>query len=107
MAQPLTARQKEALDLIVECIERDGYAPTLDGLAMAMGLAKVTVLAHVRQLEERGYIRRLPYQKRGIELVKGARTNVIPKALRRLREIKANPTPEQIDSVIQYLEAVA
>ena len=45
-----------------------GYAPTLDEIARAFKVSKITILQHLRALEKRGAIRRGRYQARSIEL---------------------------------------
>lgn len=66
----LTRRQKQLLDFIRAHIKRRGYAPTLVEMGRHLGLGSVaTVHKHLRQLEEKGVIRRLPNRSRALELV--------------------------------------
>jgi len=66
----LTRRQKQLLDFIRSHIKRRGYAPTLAEMGGHMGLGSVaTVHKHLRQLEEKRLIRRLPNRSRALELL--------------------------------------
>jgi repressor LexA len=68
----LTRRQKQLLDFIRSHIKRRGYAPTLVEMSRHLGLGSVaTVHKHLRQLEEKGAIRRLRNRSRALELVDG------------------------------------
>jgi repressor LexA len=66
----LTRRQKQLLDFIRAHIRRRGYAPTLVEMGRHLGLGSVaTVHKHLRQLEEKGVVRRLPNRSRALEVV--------------------------------------
>lgn len=68
----LTRRQKQLLDFLRSHIKRRGYAPTLMEMSRHLGLGSVaTVHKHLRQLEEKGAIRRLPNRSRALEVVDG------------------------------------
>lgn len=64
----MTPRQLEVLDFIVEFIREHRYAPTLKEMAETFDLSRVTVLQHVRALEEKGYLEREPNRARGMKL---------------------------------------
>ncbi len=64
----LTPRQKQILSYLRDYVGRYGLAPTYDEIGAEFGICKVTVLAHVRQLERKGLIRHEPYAARGIEI---------------------------------------
>lgn len=69
----LTERQRQVLDLIRESLARRGYAPTLREIADALGCSSTaTAQKHVQRLVDRGLLRRLRHQKRGLELVEPA-----------------------------------
>lgn len=58
MAQPLTPKQKEVLDYIVNFIHDRGYAPSYREIALGLDLASPsTVHAHIQALRGRGYLR--------------------------------------------------
>ncbi|HSR69510.1 MAG TPA: transcriptional repressor LexA [Acidobacteriota bacterium] len=66
----LTKRQKSILDFVREFINSNGYSPTLEEIAEKFDLASLNgVYKHLKNLEERGFIRRLPNQSRSIELI--------------------------------------
>ena len=64
----LTPRQQQILALIKDYIRAHGLAPTYEEIGAELGICKVTVLAHVHELEKKGLIRRVPYAARAIEL---------------------------------------
>ena len=65
----LTRRQKELLDFLRRYIKRHGYAPSLAEMRVHLRLASLaTVHKHLRQLEDKGVIRRLPGRSRALEL---------------------------------------
>ncbi len=67
---PLTRRQKEILDFVRGYLERQGYSPTLEEIADHFDLSSLNgVYKHLRALQVRGFIRRLPNQARSIQLL--------------------------------------
>lgn len=65
----LTQRQKDILDFIVTSVEGHGYPPAVREIGEAVGLSSPsTVHAHLRALEEKGYLRRDPTKPRAIEV---------------------------------------
>ena len=67
---PLTKRQKDILDYVKDFLHRHGYSPTLEEIANHFSLASLNgVYKHLRALEERGFIRRLPNQSRSIQVL--------------------------------------
>lgn len=75
----LTPRQRDIFAYLKDYIETYQLAPTYDEIGAEFGINKVTVLAHLKQLEIKGLIRRVPYAARGIELC-DEREQVIPVA---------------------------
>lgn len=66
----LTKRQKQILDYIEECIQDQGYAPTLEEIGKRFELSSMaTVHKHITNLEAKGLIRRKWNHSRSIELV--------------------------------------
>ena len=50
----LTKRQKEVLDFIADFVEENGYSPSYEEVAQALGLASLaTVHKHIQALESR------------------------------------------------------
>ena len=68
--QPLTKRQREILDYLAEFIQQHGYAPSLEEIGRRFGLSSLaTVHKHLRNLQEKGFIRRAWNRSRSIELI--------------------------------------
>lgn len=58
MKRPLTPKQKDVLDCIIEYRQEQGYAPSYREIALALKLASPsTVHVHVQALKQRGYLR--------------------------------------------------
>lgn len=58
MPTPLTPKQKEVLDFIVNFIHEQGYAPSYREIALGLKLASPsTVHVHIQALRTRGYLR--------------------------------------------------
>lgn len=55
---PLTKRQRQILDFYASYIEQHSLSPTLEEVAQAFGLNKVTVFGHVAELERKGVFER-------------------------------------------------
>jgi repressor LexA len=73
MPGPLTARQKQALDVILESVRERGCPPTIRELGDALGINSTNGVRYLlRALVQKGYIRRRPHVSRGIELLAGA-----------------------------------
>ena len=67
--EDLTQRQRDILDFIVTAVEERGYPPAVREIGEAVGLnSPSTVHAHLKSLEERGYLRRDPTKPRAIEV---------------------------------------
>lgn len=66
----LTKRQQEALDFIVECIQEDGYPPTIREIGERMGISSTNgVSDHLRALERKGYLIRDESKSRALRPV--------------------------------------
>src|SRR6188474_1916361 len=66
----LTKRQRKILEFIKDFSERRGYAPTLAEIGRHFGLrSPATVHKHLRNLEERGALRRQWNHSRAIEVL--------------------------------------
>jgi repressor LexA len=64
---PLTPRQERLLRIIEESVAKRGYAPTLQEMAQAMGIASLQgVKDHLSALERKGYLNRFPGRRRAI-----------------------------------------
>lgn len=70
MPATLYDKEKEILEFLVQFIQRYGYAPTLQEICDAVGLASpATVHEHIYKLEDKGFLKRIPGKARGIELL--------------------------------------
>ncbi|MBU0576777.1 transcriptional repressor LexA [Patescibacteria group bacterium] len=70
MAVILYKRQRQILDFIAQYIQQNGYAPTLQEIANAIGVSSLaTVHEHLQALERKKVIKRFDGQVRGIELL--------------------------------------
>ncbi len=68
-----TPKQLEILKLLKRLQREHGYCPTLDELGEILGVTKVTVYQHVRALERKGFVTRLPHKARSLQVVNDAR----------------------------------
>jgi repressor LexA len=69
MPHYLTKRQREILSFLDDFIEEKGYSPSLEEVGLGLGLSSLaTVHVHLKNLEEKRMIRRLPNRGRSIEL---------------------------------------
>jgi len=65
----LTKRQKQVLQFVADFVEKNGYSPSYEELAGAMGLASLaTVHKHVLALETKNYLKRGINQSRSLEV---------------------------------------
>ena len=83
MDRRLTDRQREVLSFIGRCIDDNDVPPSLQEIGQAIGgISPTAALAHVVALEKKGYLRRTPHERRGLEIV---RTESVPNQPRLLR----------------------
>ncbi|MCL2473892.1 MAG: transcriptional repressor LexA [Alphaproteobacteria bacterium] len=67
----LTKKQKDLLVLIKSRLESEGIPPSFDEMKSAIGLkSKSGIHGLIKSLEERGFIKRLPYKARALEILK-------------------------------------
>lgn len=65
----LTPRQRQILHVIREAVRKQGYPPTIRELASAVGVTSTSSISHqLRQLEAKGYLRRVPDRPRALEV---------------------------------------
>ena len=78
----MTKRQKQMLDYLRDYIGERGYAPTLEEIGRHFRLASLaTVHKHLRNLQRKRLIRRLPHQSRALEVIgpgAGGRAVTVP-----------------------------
>lgn len=66
MNSKLTNRQLEVLNLIKRFISTNKIPPTLKELGNVLGMAPQSVQQHVRAIERKGFLKRLPVKSRGL-----------------------------------------
>ena len=67
----LTKKQHKLLMYIAEEQNKKGFSPSFDEMRQAMGLkSKSGVFRLLHALEERGFVRRLPFRARALEILK-------------------------------------
>jgi repressor LexA len=65
----LTKRQKQMVTFLEQYIDEHGYAPTLSEVGQYFGLSSLaTVHKHLRNLEQKGFIRRTHNHSRALEI---------------------------------------
>ncbi len=70
MAVTLYKRQRQIVDFLAQYIQKNGYAPTLQEIADAIGVSSLaTVHEHLQALERKRIIKKHEGTVRGIELV--------------------------------------
>lgn len=75
----IATRQKQILDFIERCHREDGFPPSLRDICAALGLASPgSLLRHLRILESKGHLTRLPGKKRTWMLTGPKSMNSIP-----------------------------
>lgn len=66
----LYKRQKQILDFICQYVQKNGYSPTLQQIADALGVSSLaTVHEHLNTMVKKGVIRKFEGAVRGIEIV--------------------------------------
>ena len=72
----LTRRQKQLLLFLEERISRSGITPSFEEMKNKVGLkSKSGIHRLITALEERGFIRKLPFKARAIEILKSPKIN--------------------------------
>lgn len=80
----LTRRQRETMLVIQEAVDRDGVAPSREELRRRLDLASVSQSQRlIERLEARGYLRRLPYQARALEILRRVPVPGVDNSLKR------------------------
>lgn len=71
MDRRLTERQRAVLAYISHYINENDVAPSLQEIGVAMGgVSPTAAFAHVVALEKKGYLRRIPHERRGLEILR-------------------------------------
>jgi repressor LexA len=81
----LTQRQRQIMEYIVQHLDMHGYPPTVREIGEAVNLSSSsTVHAHLKNLEDKGLIRRDAILTRAIQIVTGSSETVKPKKVMNL-----------------------
>lgn len=81
----LTQRQRQIMEYIMQHIDMHGYPPTVREIGEAVNLSSSsTVHAHLKNLEDKGLIRRDAVLTRAIQIVSGGAETVKPKKVMNL-----------------------
>lgn len=64
----LTKKQRAVIDFVEQYGAEKGEAPTLREIAAHFGISKVSVLQHLRALEKKKVLKRMPYTARSIDI---------------------------------------
>lgn len=71
MPATLYPRERQILEFIAQFIQRHGYSPTLREIGQSVGLNSVaTVHEHIAKLESKGFVKKNPNNKRGLEVTR-------------------------------------
>lgn len=96
----LTDRQQQVYDFIVQYLEGQGYAPTLQEIAGHLRIrGNLGVIRHLTALEKKGYIRRSSGSSRGIVLL--GRSSAV--ALPVVGSVQAGELSEALEDIEGYL----
>ena len=68
MEASVTPKQLRILQLIQDSRDQRGYSPTMQELADALGVSKVTVFEHIKALERKGVLKRDPNRARSLSM---------------------------------------
>lgn len=70
MKQALTRKQEESYQCILKYKDEHGYPPTVREFGKLLGLKSASsAFSRIRQVEQSGYIRRIPASPRAIEIL--------------------------------------
>jgi repressor LexA len=83
MDRRLTGRQRTVLEYVTRCINVNDVAPSLQEIGQALGgISATAALSHVSALEKKGYLRRIPHERRGLEVLRTEDVSPQPKVFR-------------------------
>ena len=66
----LTQRQNQVMIFIVEYHQIHKYAPTIRDIGSEFKIAPSSALDHLKALEKKGFIKRLPSRSRCLEIIR-------------------------------------
>jgi repressor LexA len=65
----MTKKQARVLAFIVKYIKANGHPPTIPEIGKCLGVHLTGARQHLHLLEQKGYLRRVPFTHRGIVLL--------------------------------------
>lgn len=99
MMATLTKRQKQMVDFLQNYISEHGYAPTLAEVGQYFGLSSLaTVHKHLRNLEQKGVIRREHNHSRALEVSNRDEHPTAPREVPLLGQVAAGHPIEAVES---------
>ena len=66
----LTERQREVLNFIAEFSKSNGFPPTIREIGTNFRIAPSSTLDHLKALERKGFIKRIPSKPRCMEILR-------------------------------------
>jgi len=66
----LTFRQQEVLSFVRSFFSGNGFPPSIREIGANFKIAHSSVLDHLKALEKKGYVRRVPFKPRCLEVLK-------------------------------------
>jgi repressor LexA len=98
--EPLTQRQQQVLELIVEHIDRHGFPPSHRELMISLGVrSQLGILKHLRALEKKGHLVCRQGSSRGITL---ANRPPRPAMLPIMGSVRAGRPEEALEDILGY-----
>ena len=96
----LTSRQQQTYHFIIDYLDQQGYAPTLQEIAAHLEIrGNLGVLRHLGALEKKGFIRRTPGSSRGLVVLGRSSSLSLPL----VGSVAAGPLTEALEHVDGYL----
>ena len=100
----LTSRQQQVYQFIIHYLDRHGYAPTLQEIAIHLEIrGNLGVLRHLGALEKKGYIRRTAGSSRGLVVLGRSSSRSLPI----VGSVAAGPLSEALEHIEDYLQVDA
>ncbi len=101
--KPLTEAQRKVFNCLSSIIQEKGYTPSFRELAKALGLKSLnTIHFHLKELEEKGYIKYPRYRSRLIQLKESFQLQAIKVPL--LGEVPAGVPSLAVQQYDEYIE---
>ena len=73
----LTPKQKQIFEYVKKYIKKKGYSPTQKEIGRHFGLVKSTIHQHIETLKEKGYLNKVDYKNRSIEISNNRNSDLV------------------------------